>query len=1003
MEINKPLKLVLPNLNFTNQQFVNENMFRILIDWIYDTCKAFKLPTLSKFKLIINTSYNVVYLINNINNIKRREFQLIGLIGLWFAENKEDIYKFTTDNDEEKLIRMFIFICDSAYDREEILSNILKYSPLFENVYFQPFYNYLSTTCQEIIITNSTKWLVDILMDPKNYISPKDFANKLNLNCSQIERFKPIDKYNLIQWIIRYLYGDRTKGPIGDWDVSHITDMSRVFLNKNFNEPLTNWDVSNVIDMSEMFCGCHNFNQPLNHWNVSNVNNMFGMFQNCYKFNQPLDRWNVSNVTSMRLMFYGCYEFNQSLNTWDVSNVDNMFGTFSNCRQFNQPLDRWNVSNVNNMSEMFNYCEQFNQPLNTWNVSNVTRMCDMFNGCMNFNQPLDRWIVSNVIDMSEMFNGCYKFNQPLNTWNVSNVTNMNEMFYDCKQFNQPLNRWDVSNVTNMSGMFLDCVKFNQPLDSWIVLQVTDMNGMFYNCNDFKQSFNSWTINNTIKWNNVSNQPFILNSRPNVTHLKLKNLKFPNYKKWNDISNLFDTNNPWLIHVETFEDLEYPIVTLPKGMMLYTYSTNKSTNNETFLFNLHKQSIDLQNSLKYFFPIPYAALNIFPHYDYCSIVTLSRNIRLLGLISPSPIYRSYARDIKKYYQKKYLYDCEEPFDYDLCIDFKLKQHLNLEGYIAISVNDSISHGPEWTEQFCNEKNISTEFVTQLILKSCISNHNIEDLSPNNSTNLCLLNSTYKTKVNTIKKVFGIPEIALSPFSNEILNDVKINYKKIFEIFNSTDANKKQTTFNYKKLEMVSSDKVKFYLDSIDSNIVESNQCVLFNLYLPECDTREFPFFHTPKMYNELTLEDVNWLESYQTQTNAIAFNTILYEYFKITDEITDEITGGNKKIKKIKRSLKTKRNLKTKKKGGNVNLLNFPRKTRNRAFKPLLSLKNNNLLSSVKTNKTISIKKTKNPILSSLSSIEKPPSAEQSNNLEKQSKKMICELSKIGIPIIYWKF
>jgi surface protein len=893
-----------------------------------------------------------------------------------------------------------------------------------------------------------------------------------------IGRFKPIDKHQLSIWIKDYSRGDRSKEPIINWDVSHIVDMSELFMyDSSFNEPLNNWDVSNVTNMNNMFKNCRNFNQPLDQWNVSNVTTMQGTFEGCREFNQPLNNWNVSNVTSMRGMFANCFKFNQPLNTWKVSNVTNMNSMFVGCREFNQPLNIWKVSNVTNMQGMFYDCREFNQPLNNWNVSNVTNMINMFRDCREFNQPLNNWNVSNVTDMFKMFVNCYKYNQPLETWNVFNVTNMNSMFYDCREFNQPLNNWNVSNVTDMEGMFVNCYKYNQPLETWNVFNVTNMSYMFYNCKNFNQSLNNWNvsnvtnmegmfgnceqynqpldiwnvsnvtnmkgifsncrkfnqpletwnvfnvtnmsymfyncesfnqplntwkINNLIKWENVSNQPLILNSHPTIIQLKLKDVRFPDNKEWNEISNYFYSNNPWLIHLETFEGIEYPVVTLPKGMMLYTYSTGINRNSEKFLFNLHNPSIDLQNSLKFFFPIPYAALAIFKHLDYCSIVTLSRNIRLLGLISPSPINHSYARDINTYYQQKYLKSGTFPFNHDICIDFKLKQNLNLEGYIAIPLNDSISHGKKFINE--NIKNFSKDFATQLILKSCISHHPTEK----KPLNLYLLNSTYKTKVDSLQKVFGIPEIALSPFSNEILNEVKINYEKIFKIFNSTDTNKKQTTFNYKKLEIVSYDRVKFYLDSISSNIVESNQCPLFNLYLPNCNTREFPFYHRPKMYNELTLEDVNWLESYQTQTNVIAFNTILYEYFKITNKITggskknkitnkkkqktNKITGGSKKNKITnKKKQKTNKSLKKMKKGGKVNI-------------------NNNLLSSVKSNKTIvkdvsneTIIPLKEKDISLLKSNETIiPLKENEVSLEKQSKKMICELSKIGIPIIYWQ-
>ena len=38
-----------------------------------------------------------------------------------------------------------------------------------------------------------------------------------------------------------------------------------------FNQPIGNWDVSKVSDMSYMFCSAKAFNQPIGNWDVSNV------------------------------------------------------------------------------------------------------------------------------------------------------------------------------------------------------------------------------------------------------------------------------------------------------------------------------------------------------------------------------------------------------------------------------------------------------------------------------------------------------------------------------------------------------------------------------------------------------------------------------------------------------------------------------------------------------------------------------------------------------------
>jgi uncharacterized repeat protein (TIGR02543 family) len=119
---------------------------------------------------------------------------------------------------------------------------------------------------------------------------------------------------------------------------SKVTNMVLLFGgNMQFNQPIGNWDVSNVTNMSGMFTNS-SFNQPIGNWDVSNVFNMSNMFGGS-KFNQPLDKWNVKKVVNMTLMFYNS-PFNQNISTWCVTyftSEPELFSTNSPLTEANKP------------------------------------------------------------------------------------------------------------------------------------------------------------------------------------------------------------------------------------------------------------------------------------------------------------------------------------------------------------------------------------------------------------------------------------------------------------------------------------------------------------------------------------------------------------------------------------------------------------------------------------------------------------------------------------------
>ena len=189
-----------------------------------------------------------------------------------------------------------------------------------------------------------------------------------------ITKMKPTTKASLVTEIKRATRVHGYAVNLNYIDTSAITDMRWLFSNyrangyrlEAFNGDISKWDVSGVTDMSRMFYGATSFNQNISGWNVAKVTNMNGMFQGATSFNQNIAGWNVAKVTNMNNMFFGATSFNQNIAGWNVAKVTDMNGMFQGATLFNQDISGWNVAKVTDMQSMFAYARAFTHNLDAW-------------------------------------------------------------------------------------------------------------------------------------------------------------------------------------------------------------------------------------------------------------------------------------------------------------------------------------------------------------------------------------------------------------------------------------------------------------------------------------------------------------------------------------------------------------------------------------------------------------------------------------------------------------
>ena len=334
-------------------------------------------------------------------------------------------------------------------------------------------------------------------------------------------------------------------GPIADWDVSQVTNMSGLFkFKRNFDGDIGDWDVSNVVDMSEMFYRAESFNKNLN-WDVSNVRNMDKMFFNAHEFNGRIDSWDVSKVTSMDQLLYNARRFTSNIGGWTYhSSLSDFTHFFTGAAAFNvryecpryyvrtsgrctDDVDADYIRDAHQCATAYNslYPGQsfsWSYSLNRAPYSNVygIKWWHVPPGCVFYTSwswkavYLNSYVSSRLCSSRDKClckdtygvhpSGCaltagrsVKIQQFELSKAVENCLAEARDDGKCNEFASysgfgTMPNWDTSEITSMRGLFKNYRQFNADIKEWDVSKVRDMSEMFENAFEFAQDISTWS-------------------------------------------------------------------------------------------------------------------------------------------------------------------------------------------------------------------------------------------------------------------------------------------------------------------------------------------------------------------------------------------------------------------------------------------------------------------------------------------------------------------------------
>lgn len=142
-----------------NQVHINASMRTILVAWMWEVCKAFKLNAETFFKAAALLDR---FLLQAPDSVLRPKFQLVGMISILVASKMEEIFS--------PELKDFVYICDKAYTSEEIAA--------FEIIFVQTIDWRLKTPCIKLSSSNEEYAAVIMAIDGCLNLTPTPMSRR---------------------------------------------------------------------------------------------------------------------------------------------------------------------------------------------------------------------------------------------------------------------------------------------------------------------------------------------------------------------------------------------------------------------------------------------------------------------------------------------------------------------------------------------------------------------------------------------------------------------------------------------------------------------------------------------------------------------------------------------------------------------------------------------------------------------------------------------------------